>query len=244
MNATSLKQRLRNAFHTLILENSSSLCYANSALLTCLWAMLTRSTFSVSDWGEYSEIFCALLFSPDTDPISIEHTIWFQNLVATWPERHGQADSAEFSNILLRGFAPQCCSNRCERRVMTERKVRVHDCSDDTMPITLQSDLNLQDCGSIRLVDLIRHWHQELGMCAALVHAEDLICVHLDRFLMDPTGQVRKSTVPIGFLGGVSLPIFINEVECCWEGYQGCCRLCALRPNRPRPLSGHTQGWP
>ena len=220
MTSLNLKQRLRHAFHSLILENGSSFCYANSALLTCLWAMLTRSTFAVSDWGEYSEIFSAILLSPSPDPIALEHTVWFQNLVATWPERHGQADSTEFSSILMRGVAPQCISNRWERRVMSEQKVRVHDCGDETMPITLQLDLNLQDCGSIRLVDLIRHWHQELGMCAALVHAEDLICVQLDRFIMDPTGQVRKSHVPIGFHWGVPFPTFTQDVDCRWEGYQ------------------------
>jgi hypothetical protein len=109
------------------------------------------------------------------EPYSLEHSTWFQNLIAAWPERHGQADSAEFSSILLRGVAPQCCSNSWERRVLTEQNIRVHDQGDEFMPIVLQLDLELTDCGSIRLIDLIRQWHQELGMCAGLVCAKDLI---------------------------------------------------------------------
>ena len=220
LNGHISRQQLRHAFRSLILDNSSFYCYANCALLTCLWATLTRTTFTFADWGEYSDVFCSILFHHVQEPYSLEHSTWFHNLIAAWPERHGQADSAEFSSILLRGVAPQCCSNRWERRVLTEQNIRVHDQGDDFMPIVLQMDLELTDCGSIRLIDLIRQWHQELGMCAGLVCAKDLICLHLDRCIRGPNGQVRKDHSPIGFCWGVPFPTLTDGVNCTWDGYQ------------------------
>jgi hypothetical protein len=104
--------------------------------------------------------------------------------------------------------------------VLTEQNIRVHDQGDEFMPIVLQLDLELTDCGSIRLIDLIRQWHQELGMCAGLVCAKDLICLHLDRFVRGPTGQVRKDHTPIGFSWGVPFPTLTDGVNCTWDGYQ------------------------
>lgn len=213
------RQQLRHAFRSLIMDNSSFFCYANCALLTFLWSTLCRTTYTLADWGEFSDFFCSILLNHENLPYSLEHSTWFQNLIATWSERNGQADSAEFSSIMLRGVAPQCCSNQWERRVLTEQNVRVHDSSHDFMPIVLQLDLELTDSGSIRLIDLIRHWHQELGMCAGLVNAQDLICLHLDRFVRGPTGQVRKDQTPIGFHWGVPFPVLTDGVNCSWENY-------------------------
>ena len=162
---------------------------------------------------------------------------WFQQLVNGWNDRHSQADSAEFSSILLRGVAPRCCSNRWERRVSHEQNITLHDQGDATMPITIQIDMELVDNGSIRLVDLVRHWHQELGMSAGLVGSPELVCLHLDRFVMSPTGHLHKAHIPIGFLWSVDFPTFTEGTDCIWHGYQ----VVAAFTHSGDAWSGHYQ---
>lgn len=223
LDTKDIRKELRQAIQSLTMDNSGNWCYANSAVLAYLWATLSRITFQMTDWGEFSELFHAMLSQPVDTPIMLEQCQWFQRLIASWPERHGQADSTEFSNILLKGVASPSTSNRWERRVIQEQKVEVHDMGDRFMPITIPLDPELTDNGSIRLVDLIRNWHNELGMSAGLMDAADIICIHVDRFLMLPSGQLTKSTTPIGFHWGVPFPTFTNGpdgTECFWEGFQ------------------------
>lgn len=216
----ALRNSLRQIFRILVMDNSSNWCYANSAFLTFLWVTLSRTSFEPNDWGEFSELFQGLLQQFDGIPIQLENLEWFQNLIAAWSERHGQADSSEFSGILLKGIDPPCCSHRWDRRVLQAEKVLIHDRGDKHMPITIQIEPELQDTGSIRLVDLIRHWHQELGMRAGLTTESELVCVHLDRFVRLPSGQIQKSMIPIGFHWGVPFPVFTSDTECDWQGYQ------------------------
>ena len=237
MNPEVRRHQLRSAFRRLTLDNGDNLCYANSGLLAFLWAMLSRVTFTDSDWGEYSELFGTFLMTYDTAPVLVSQFPWFQRLLNGWSDRHGQADGAEFSSLLLRVVAPRCCSNRWERRVSHEQKTDVHDRGDAHMPITLQLDMELLDNGSIRLNDLIRHWHQELGMSAGLVDSTELVCLHLDRFVLSPVGQLRKMHVPIGFLWSVDVPTLTDGINCTWHGYQ----VVAAFAHSGDASSGHYQ---
>ena len=51
------RDTLCSAFEALILANPGNLCYANSALLCFLWAMLSRAHFRLTDWGTPRAIF-------------------------------------------------------------------------------------------------------------------------------------------------------------------------------------------
>ena len=51
----------------------------------------------------------------------------------------------------------------------------------------------------------------------------DPICIHVDRFLRLPSGQVTKSSTPIGFHWGILVPVFTHgpdSTDCSWEGFQ------------------------
>lgn len=214
------RHRLRQCLRSLVLENDGHMCYANSAVQAMMWSFLSRTTFVEADWGEYSELFHALISHSDSFPMHLEHIPGFQTLVANWPEWTGQADSTEFSSILLKGAASRCCNNSWERRVQEGQTVTVQDRGHHYMPITVQLEPELEENGSVRLNELIRHWHYEWGMSAGLVHDTDLICLHVDRFVRSPTGMLQKDETPIGFLGGVQFPTFSTGIDCDWHGYQ------------------------
>jgi hypothetical protein len=235
--ASQHRQRLRNSLRNLIMDNGGHLCYANSAVQAMKWSFLSRTTFTEADWGEYSALFNSLLVRPNNLPLRIENIQGFQTLVDNWPEWLGQADSTEFSSILLQGVASRCCSNRWERRVQEDQRLTVYDHGDDHMPITLQLDLELTDSGTIRLVDLIRHWHHEWGMSAGLVNDTDLICLHLDRLVKSPQGLLRKDDTPIGFCWGIQFPTFTEGINCDWHGYQ----VMAAISHTGDPNQGHYQ---
>eukprot|EP00435_Cladocopium_sp_Y103_P053112 s584_g16.t3 len=60
-----LQLRLRDAMLTLVFGNSGTLCFANSAVATFLWACLSRISFTTADWGTPSPLFQALLLEHD-----------------------------------------------------------------------------------------------------------------------------------------------------------------------------------
>jgi hypothetical protein len=115
-------------------------------------------------------------------PVQLDQLSWFQDLVATWDDRQGQADSSEFSHLLMKGVAASCYSNRWERPVQDGHNVQVHDHGDSCMPITPQLDPECLDSGAIRMNGILRQWHNELGMSAALVDFKALVCLHIDPF--------------------------------------------------------------
>lgn len=220
LNQASQRHALRHAFRSLIMDNGESLCYANSGLLVFLWAVLSRISFQETDWGEYSVLFSQLLLHHGNEPQLLTQLTWFHELVRGWSDNGGQADSTEFSSLLIRRVAPRCCSNCWERRVQHEQNTQVHDRGDAFMPITLQIDMEMLHDGRIQLGELIRHWHQELGMSAGLVSSTELVCFHVDRFVKKPNGQLRKLHVPIDFTGPVDIPTLTNDIQCDWHGYQ------------------------
>ena len=146
-----------------------------------------------------------------------------QALLLDWDDNEGQADSAEFTNRLIRWVQPACVNNCWQRRVCSGENlpVETHDFGDRFMPLTLQIDPVYIHNDSIRLQDLLRCWHNELGMSAGLTSQSELICVHIDRFVQRPAGGVRKLRISINFQGTVNVPVFDQErVTCTWEAYQ------------------------
>lgn len=216
----STRHRLREAILALALDNPGTACYANAAVVSFLWSFLSRHTFEHTDWGIFASQFAAMLFHVDDSPLQLEDQEWFQQVVATWDNRHGQADSAEFLQRLMQRVTATCFSNRWERRLLQGQKVCVHDSSDDYTPITVQLDPGMISSDGIHLNDLLRQWHGELGMQTGLLAPKDLCCCHIDRLVRSPTGQLDKCLAPLQLDGHIMMPRFTQDTTCTWETYQ------------------------
>ena len=166
----SARDYYSQALERLCLTNPSSLCYANSAVLSFLWATLSRAAFRPGDWGVPRALFQDLLDNPSQEPVNLAIQPWMRALLLDWDDNEGQADSAEFTNRLIRWVQPACVNNCWQRRVCSGENlpVETHDFGDRFMPLTLQIDPMYIHNDSIRLQDLLRCWHNELGMSAGL----------------------------------------------------------------------------
>lgn len=204
---------LRTAALSLLLDNGGDMCYANSAFICSVWSFLMRSSFAEGDWGSFARAYCSLLTTHEHLPIRIDDMGWYQRLISTWDDRQGQADSAEFTGLLLGGMHSPVLSNHWQRRVQNELQIQVHDENDDFQPLTLQIDPSSILHNTVHLSELLRMWHAELGMCGAFVTAADLIGVHLDRFFQPHQGQLRKLDTHVIFESAVQIPVFAASTE-------------------------------
>ena len=219
LNMTA-QNTLRGLILRLVLNNTGTMCYANCAILCFLWASLSRSSFSFLDWGIGVNSLRHIIESQPGMPYSIDAQAWFLHLIRCWNDMQRQADCAEFTHKFLGWIASDCFSHQWERRVMQQGISTVHDFGDYSMPIVLQIEPELESNMQIRLTDLVRHWHGELGMCAGLITPRDLLCVHIDRLIQLPSGHLGKSTHRITFAGVVEFPIWTSTAELEWEPYQ------------------------
>lgn len=220
------------------LGNTGHMCYANSAFTCFLWSGLSRGTFTLTDWGRQHALFRDLLLEPRPQPFNLDAQPWFQGITMNWDDNRGQADSAEFTSMLLQWVAPSFLSCHWQRRLMENECVRVHDHSDRYQPLTLQLDPSHNTDGIARLTDMLRRWHNDLGMCAGLLHAPEVICVHVDRFIYEGHGRLRKTDTPVFFGWNVAVPIFVDDgLECTWEPYQ----MTAAFAHQGDAATGHYQ---
>ena len=210
---------LRESLANLVLDNPSHLCFANAALASFLWASLSRTGFKYTDWGIPASLFCDMLRSPD--PYSVDSQPWYDGLTRNWEDNHGQADSAEFTQMLIQWVSPAFYCSYWHRRWTQCEKVLIHDHGDRFQPLFLQLEPTRVTNGMIRLTDMLRSWHGELGMNAALLKAPESLCVHLERNVQTSTGVIYKMQTPIIFQGTIEVPVFSdNTMECRWEQYQ------------------------
>ena len=217
--SASARNALRAALTNLVLDNSSHLCYANAAVSCFLWASLSRSSFSYADWGIPAPLFREMLSSPE--PYSIDSQTWYEDLTLHCEDNHGQADSAEFTQMLVQWVSPAFYSSYWHRRWMQCENVLIHDHGDKYQPLLLQLEPTHVTNGMIRLTDMLRSWHGELGMSAGLLRPPDSFCVHLDRMVQTSKGAIYKMQTPIIFTGDIQVPVFQGStLECRWELYQ------------------------
>lgn len=201
------RQRLRALLLDLQLNNSGTSCYANSAFLAYLWACLSRTNFQFLDWGARTATLQTILNENDGTPFPLDAQDWFLSLLQGWNDPQGQADSAEFGHRFARWLALDILSNSWERRVTASDVTEVHDHGDQYMPLTLQLDPTMTSEHEISLTALLRHWSQELGMCAGLTDPRDLLAIHIDRLVMTPGGALYKHEACITFAWEVHVPV-------------------------------------
>ena len=236
--AYQLRVTLRQEVAKLTLGNTGHMCYANSAFTCFLWSALSRRNFTITDWGHQHALFRELLLTPRPQPLNLDAQPWFQGITMNWDDNRGQADSAEFTSMLLQWVAPSFLSCHWQRRLMENDCVRVHDHSDRFQPLTLQLDPSHNTDGIARLTDMLRRWHNDLGMCAGLMHAPEVVCAHVDRFIYEGHGRLRKTDLPVFFGWTVDVPIFVADgLECTWEPYQ----MTAAFAHQGDAATGHYQ---
>ena len=111
-----LRQQLRDLMRFFQMDNTGTMCYANSAVLCLLWSTLSRWNFSLADWGAQSAILSNILLNFSGYPYQLEPQTWFQRIIQLWNPLNEQADCAEFTYKLLGWVASSCISNRWQRR--------------------------------------------------------------------------------------------------------------------------------
>eukprot|EP00435_Cladocopium_sp_Y103_P051782 s2423_g16.t1 len=208
------RHSFRRDIATLVLENRGDMiCYANASFLSFLWAVTSRQQFCLSDLGTKSAMLQELRTAHRNFPLSLAQQPWFIAMLLTWPEGEGegQADAAEFTGLLTTWLDSPCYSCRWERRLWRAERVCVEDSGSVCLPLVIQLDPALDLDGVIPLRALIRNWAAEHGMCQALVHAQDVLCIHLDRFCHDAQGRVTCNRTPVGYHWGIEIPEFEGD---------------------------------
>lgn len=140
MSRDALQQALLN----LAYDNTGSMCYANCSVTCLIWACLSRHNFTVGEWGEPASQLCEVLRHTD-GLFQIDGQEWYHSLVANWDAQHGQADSAEFTSLLVHWVAPASCSCLWQRRWMQCENVYIHDNGDTYQPLMLQIQPTLRN---------------------------------------------------------------------------------------------------
>lgn len=205
------RHHLRAQLLRLPLENAgSNLCYANSAFVSMLWAIMSRVGFQLTDWGARSSDLHRILLQADGTLFKLDNASWFSHLVQGWSDERDQEDSAEFLYMLSSWMVPPTLSNCWDRRVLTGENMVLHDTGDQYMPLTVQIDPQLLDHDEVHLNSLLRSWSTELGMQAGLTDPSDLLLIHVDRFVQSPTGELRKWDVVLRVDWNIDVPTLVS----------------------------------
>jgi len=213
--------QLREGFEAMILINLENWCYANTATLTLLWALLSCSTYSNMEWGPHGPDIVRFLHTALQKPVHLPDLDWFQSLIASWHHQDEQCDPVEFLTHLVQGLQVPGIDWSWERRVQLGSDISVRDKSANHVPITLHIDPELSHAGWIRLDDMIHTWFNYMGMQTALTGSTPIICFHVDRHVMAGDGTTHKSDLSIGMHGVFSVPFFTNDrTELAWHDYR------------------------
>ena len=214
------RDELLASMQSLSMDNSGDMCYANSSFQCVAWSLLQPLDFQCDDWGGHSADFCALLRKGGLDLPRLDDEPWFRTLVSGWEDRTGQADSAEFTSLLLRGMGSPRISNDWHRRFVQNDRVITHDLGDAFQPLTLQIDPSALIHNQVHLNELLRCWNTELGMCGALLTTTDHLCVHLDRLYQPTGGRLQKISAQVFFEDVIQVPVFQSDaLQVQWDAY-------------------------
>jgi len=221
MNADAHRRHsLRARFEEMQLINMENWCYANTALVTLLWALLSCQDISLDDWGTLSRHIVHFI-QHATNPIHLPDVSWFQTLLQTWNGDGAQCDPVEFLTHLVTGLDIPGLNWTWERRVQMGAEISIRDAGDKMTPITLYVDPELSHAGWIRLDSLIHSWHNYMGMQTALTQDTPLLCFHIDRNVLTGDGQTAKSDLSIGMHGVFGVPCYTDHtLDITWHDYK------------------------
>jgi hypothetical protein len=203
------------------LINLENWCYANTALVTLLWALLSCRDISLEDWGTLSQHIVHFIQHETSHPIHLPDVVWFQNILRSWHGDGAQCDPVEFLTHLVTGLDIPGLNWTWERRVQMGEEISIRDTGDRMTPITLYVDPELSHAGWIRLDSLIHSWHNYMGMQTALTQDTPLLCFHIDRHVLTGDGNTSKSDLSIGMHGVFGVPCYTDHsLDITWHDYK------------------------
>eukprot|EP00435_Cladocopium_sp_Y103_P072081 s399_g39.t1 len=172
----------------LSLINDANYCYANSTLVGLWWALLSRSSYGIGDWGNSAEALQYFFSHMDGSPMHLPS--YFVGLFTMWANGARPADAAEFAFFILRWMDSPCFSHKWVRSYAIENTRHQHDLGDVHAPLFLQ--VPHATITSIDLTDLLNRWTKEYAMETALLESPEILLCHIDRTANRSDGTIEK----------------------------------------------------
>ena len=180
------------------LLNDDNHCYSNATLLSCLWAMLSRRSFTLGDLGSLSMPLSRILHTRIQSLRSVALSAYMPTLFDTWHVKHQhgeQGDPGEFiSHMLQQGPIPavnMAWEKRVQVNVGNDMNVtQIEDVGTSLQPLLLRPITD--DQTEVSLQQSMNAWSQDDGMCRALQHASNLLVCQFER-LSNAQGLSRRS---------------------------------------------------
>ena len=215
------RDRFHHLLSKMVLHNPSNSCFANSGLIAAMWATLSHDLWTSDAWGPGSSALQHLLVRSEHTPCNLALFSWFSDLMRNWTGSDDQGDPVEFTAHLLRGLQFRGFDFTWERRVQIGDVVECHDVGCVHTPLTFQLDPDMVSDDMIQLRHLVTNWVHQDGMFCALRTSTPLLCIHVDRFVHSPSGQICKSAIPVCFHGAIDIPIWQSaQFDITWKPYQ------------------------
>ena len=190
------------------LRNERNWCYANSTILGLFWTLLCLLPVQLAHWGTRSLALLDFLSRAASRTVALTDESWFQEILRSWGQPLGQNDGAEFSHAVLAWLDSPAIDMRWERRCEIGDAVQTLDQGHQHMPIKLEISLSMDSCGTCTLLSLVRTWCQVDAMQAALCSASLCMCLQIDRYVQDETGQIWRTGCQVEFDAAVRFPLF------------------------------------
>lgn len=192
---------LRTLYFQLVLLNvTSTYCYANATWMALLWTLLSLKPPLL--WGPRAANLAALLKS--RTGIQLETFAPFQDLFESWGAHWDQdtADSAEYLVWVLQwlDLSHRCVDHRWERRIWEKNCIRVEDQGDTHTPILLDFEMFAQ-AHDVELHTLLLLWHQEHGGVKALTGDTQCVNLQLARWRKDDDNVIHKIHTKVNEIG-------------------------------------------
>lgn len=221
------------------LANESTWCFANASTLAGVWALLSSTEIDSEQLTIGGDSICLSLHAMMSEPINITDLYWFHKIMTNWTGGSGQADAAEYTQLMLQELQlPDLCQEWEKRYLDTQTGIiKRSDHSDQFSPIILQfpEDYNSKAIG---FPALLQPWMQDMGMTTALCSPSPVVCFHVDRWIQHPHhGTLYKTAVEILSCSECQLPIFVNGTEVMAVPYV----LCAVVLHFGTSNQGHYQ---
>ena len=180
------------------LLNDDNHCYSNASLLSCLWAMLSRRSFTLGDLGRISMPLSQILHTRIQSLQSVALSAYMPTLFDTWHEkhRHGeQGDPGEFISHMLQQGPILAVNMAWEKRVQVNagndmNVTQIEDVGTSLQPLLLRPITD--DQTEVSLQQAMNAWGQDDGMRRALQHASNLLVCQFER-LSNVQGLSRRS---------------------------------------------------
>ena len=207
---------LRPHVALLTLENPGNICFANAAILSFMWTMMSIHPCDFQSWGKQRQMLTDFLLAHHDMHANLCEQRWFQEILRCWgrlqqdadPGLISQQDAAEFIQVWLTQLDTTAFDMRWERRLEENDGIHVFDSSGQHTPICLRFDDRLANAHCCDMTQLILLWCQVDGMKTALLTAPPCLCIHLDRCMTDEAGQIHKSDCMINLDTCCLMPLF------------------------------------